>query len=278
MVLLPGMCVSSGVFAAQVRALRADARNTLLLLDNRSCGRSSSPRRGHDMRTMARDMWAVVDAVLGRAARVHLVGHSMGSMIAQRAAIMCARRVRSLAVLAGHGGGWFWTSVPTGGMVAAGWRLVCGLFGDRVVAEANVAMHYSKRFLEGGVWDGERKVRRGDVLVDRYVRGGREDGGDAFWKHLAAVRSHAVSEEEARGMREAAFETVVVYGREDTVVLPRACRELARRVGATAVQVEGAHFIVHEAAEEVNAVLKGLLDRADAVSSHPCNGTTNEMG
>lgn len=264
-VLVPGMCVSSEMFSSQVGALTADARNAVLLVDNRASGGSSWPSEGYDMETMARDVWAVVDAVFGRTGRVHLVGHSMGSMIAQRAAILRTGRVGSLCVLGGHEGGWFWSWVPTGKMVAAAWEMVRGGFGARVLAEVHLGLHYTEGFLEEREWDGGRKVSRRERYLERYCSGGGGGGGEAFWRHLAAVRSHWVSKEEAERLREAGFEKVVVYGREDRVVLPRACKELARRIGAEAVMVGGAHFFVDEAAAEVNAVLEGVLERADGV-------------
>jgi pimeloyl-ACP methyl ester carboxylesterase len=34
--------------------------------------------------TLARDAWTVADKVFGRSAKVHVLGHSLGSMVAQR--------------------------------------------------------------------------------------------------------------------------------------------------------------------------------------------------
>lgn len=268
------MCVSSDIWHRQIDAL-THPRYTLLMLDNRASGASSSPNHGYDMHTMARDMWAIVDTVFGRHSRVHLVGHSMGAMIAQRAALVAARRgdmstrIASLSLLSGHDGGWFWNSVPTAELVRAAFDLARAGFCERVTAEVHLRLHYTARFLDERQRDhvtGEKTSRRRKYF-QRYLEGiqrdrkmeGREE---AFWQHLAAVRSHALSEEEADKLDKAEFPKLVVYGRDDPVVLPRASCELAKRIGAQAVAVKGAHFIVDEAADEVNELLRLQFERS----------------
>lgn len=281
------MCVSSEVWHRQIDAL-SHPRYTLLMLDNRASGASSSPKHGYDMDTMARDMWAVVDTVFGRDSRVHLVGHSMGAMIAQRAVLVAARRgdmetrIASLSLLSGHDGGWFWNSVPTSELVRAAFDLARAGFGDHMTAEVHLRLHYTARFLDQRECDhvtGEKTSRRRKYF-QRYLDGIQKDRNvegreEAFWQHLAAVRSHALSEEEADKLEKAGFPKLVVYGRDDPVVLPRASCELATRIGAQAVRVEGAHFIVDEAADEVNELLKLQFERAWRKSDEDVGGMGN---
>lgn len=77
------------------------------VLDNRGVGRSSSPeqRAHYSTAAMAADARQVLDH-LGWRERVHLVGHSMGAMIALKLAAAAPQRVASLSVLSATGGGW----------------------------------------------------------------------------------------------------------------------------------------------------------------------------
>ncbi len=66
--------------------------------DNRGVGRSDKPAGPYDVRTLARDAVAVMDAC--GFDRAHVVGLSMGGMIAQELAIRHSDRVHSLVLAA----------------------------------------------------------------------------------------------------------------------------------------------------------------------------------
>lgn len=68
----------------------------LILLDNRDSGRSSSCSETYTTETMAGDILGLMDH-LG-IERTHLLGTSMGGMIAQQVALMAPERVISLVL------------------------------------------------------------------------------------------------------------------------------------------------------------------------------------
>ncbi len=68
----------------------------LILLDNRDSGKSSRIPEAYTTETMARDILGLMDH-LG-IARAHLLGTSMGGMIAQQVALMAPERVISLVL------------------------------------------------------------------------------------------------------------------------------------------------------------------------------------
>jgi len=68
----------------------------LILLDNRDSGKSSSGPEIYTTETMARDILGLMDH-LGMA-RAHILGTSMGGMIAQQVALMAPERVISLVL------------------------------------------------------------------------------------------------------------------------------------------------------------------------------------
>jgi pimeloyl-ACP methyl ester carboxylesterase len=75
----------------------------VVLFDNRGTGTSSKPEPPYTMERMTSDAVAVLDAA--DVARAHVVGFSMGGMIAQRLALDHAGRVASLTLLSTHMGG-----------------------------------------------------------------------------------------------------------------------------------------------------------------------------
>ena len=69
----------------------------LILLDNRDSGKSSSCPESYTTETMAGDILGLMDH-LGMA-RAHILGTSMGGMIAQKVALMAPDRVISLVLV-----------------------------------------------------------------------------------------------------------------------------------------------------------------------------------
>lgn len=291
LVFVAGMCVSHHMWEYQVRHLRTDPNYSLLLIDNRGSGESSAPfvdpearhdpgYRPYAVETLARDVWAVVDAAFGRLSRVHLIGHSMGSMIVQRAALLpnYLHRVSSLTALCGHDGGWFWNYVPSMVLLRSVLEIATARGDVNRIAEIYLRLHFTRDFLEG--WticeESGRKISRREALFSRYTRGMldelavsngavKEEGegvSPALWGHMTTVRSHCLTEKDSKLLRSATFPKLVVYGRQDHVVLPRASRQLAGRIGAPTVSVHAAHFAMEEAAADINQMIAVQVERA----------------
>lgn len=99
--LIMGFGMRGRVWRLQVEALRATHR--VAVFDNRGIGESEGapgPWRMHDL---ARDALRVLDALGWSSA--HVVGASMGGMIAQEVALHAPDRLRSLGLLVTHAGG-----------------------------------------------------------------------------------------------------------------------------------------------------------------------------
>jgi 3-oxoadipate enol-lactonase len=79
------------------------SRFRVILFDNRGVGLSGVPKGPYTMRQMARDAVAVLDAA--GVSSAHVIGASMGGMIAQELALRFPARVRSLLLACtSHGG------------------------------------------------------------------------------------------------------------------------------------------------------------------------------
>jgi len=93
--LIQGVGVVGEGWRPQVDAL--EQRFQTLIFDNRGIGKSVPCAKPISIEAMAEDARALMDAAGWESA--HVVGHSMGGVIAQQLALDCRQRVRSLSLL-----------------------------------------------------------------------------------------------------------------------------------------------------------------------------------
>ncbi len=93
--LIQGTGVAGSGWAPQITGLSEDFR--CLSFDNRGIGQSTIDSQVLTIEQMANDAKALMDTVGWESA--HIVGHSMGGLIAQQLAFDVPKRVRSLALL-----------------------------------------------------------------------------------------------------------------------------------------------------------------------------------
>ena len=98
---IQGVGLHGDGWTPQIDALKSDF--TCLSIDNRGMGGSDWDGRRFDVAELAGDIAAVMDAVGWGAA--HIVGHSLGGLIAQHLVFKDRRRARSLSLLCTFAGG-----------------------------------------------------------------------------------------------------------------------------------------------------------------------------
>lgn len=187
----------------------------VILFDNRGVGRSTVPRGPYSIRQMARDTAAVMDAAGVSAA--HIVGASMGGMIAQELTLSYPERVRSLLLACTTHGGFLsrWPEFRhrTPGM---GWAK-----GDRLVRERDaIPMLYAAG------------TPRELIEEDIRLRCCCPWSSQGFFSQLAAV---LVWSSYLRLPR-IHVPTLVVHGDEDHLIPPVNGRVVAKRIPGAAFQ------------------------------------------
>lgn len=187
-------------------------RFRLLLLDNRGSGRSSIAERAFSVRDLAADVVTVMDAARVRSA--HMMGISLGGMVAQEVAIEHPARVRRL-VLGCTTPGWplAYPMPPTALRLLAAARRM----------PADVAV---RKNVENALAPATR-AKRPEVAEAMVAHQLARPNDRKAWAALATAGARYYG---GTGQTRIAAPTLVVHGMDDTVVDPRNAGLLVQRI------------------------------------------------
>jgi pimeloyl-ACP methyl ester carboxylesterase len=220
-------------------------RHRVIVFDNRGTGRSAPVRARLTMRGLADDAVTVLDAA--GIERAHVVGASMGGMIAQHLALERRERVRSLVLACTAAGG------RNG---APPWRLLASaavrpLLGPRrsfpLVAPSLYAAATLRDHPHRVSEDLERRMADATSPLTLYAQ-------------LGAIALH---DTRPRLAELAGLPTLVVHGLEDRLVPPARGRELAGLVPDARLELIPAcgHLLTTDAEEQTARAILTHLDR-----------------
>lgn len=246
MVLIQGVGVHGGAWAPQVRAL--SGQYECLSFDNRGMGSSQPagvPRLSIEQ--MAEDTLALMDAQGWDSA--HLVGHSMGGLIALHMALSARSRVRSLSILCSFARGRDATKL-TPRMFWTGLRTRVGTRPQRRRAFLEIVMPPKLLALaDPGKMASELAPLFGHDLADQPP---------VSMKQLSAMRRYDAS---PRLGELAGLPTLVVSATHDPIAPPAVGRAVADAIpGARFVEIPGAsHGVTIQCADRINELLLSNL-------------------
>ena len=245
--LIMGFGMSGRVWRPQVDDLART--HQVAFYDHLGIGESEPPTHGATMASMAGDAGRVLDALDW--ADAHVVGVSMGGMIAQELALRAPSRVRSLTLIATH----------AGGLVAAMPRAE-GLFH---FAAANLGQtHHRVAALKRLLYTPEFLATVDGARLDARIAemAGKRAPGRTLTGHLRAVLRHRTY----RRLGRISAPTLVVRPGRDLLVHPRNSDVLARVIpGARLVRFDDAgHGVTFQRAADLNAELARHFAEVDA--------------
>lgn len=207
-------------------------------------GGGPMPPVPYDLHTFAADGIGLLDH-LG-VDRAHVAGSSMGGMIVQQMAIDHPTRVRSLTSIMSTTGETEYTKASPDAMRAL--MAEASPDRDRYIADTveQGAVYCSPRY-----YDRDEATRRTAIAYDRafYPEG--------WVRQFAAIRA---SGDRAAGLRALRIPTLVIHGRQDTLIMP---------IGGerTAEIVPGANLLLlHDMGHDLPSALWPLV--VDAIISH----------
>jgi 3-oxoadipate enol-lactonase len=246
-VLVMGLGYPAAMWWRQVPVLAE--RHRVIVLDNRGAGRTGDVVGApYSVPLMAADVLAVLDAAGER--RAHVVGISMGGMIAQELALGHPERVISLVLLATHPGAAHATFRPEATALLqsrAGWT-------PREAAEAAIPFNYATT------------TPRAAMEEDWAVRLPLATTPAGYLAQLMGTMSWS-SLDRLAGLEPP---VLVVHGEDDALIPVENGRLVAAAVpGAELVELPDAnHVLTTDRTEAVNELVLGWITRHDGIN-HP---------
>jgi len=246
--LIQGVGAIGNAWTPQVEALRH--RFSVITFDNRGIGASSITEGRISIESMADDALAILDAE--GITRAHVVGHSMGGLIAMQLALTSPRRVRSLALL---------STFPDG---RSGSRLTLANFLTGIRTRIGTRRMRRNAFLSLVLSKaGMRPVNRRRMTAEMTALFGR-DLATQPPIIMRQLRAMSRFDPTWRLRSLASVRTLVVTGDEDRIALPAYGRKLAASIpGALYVEIANAgHAVPIESPALINRMLAEHMSEA----------------
>ncbi|MCB9595757.1 MAG: alpha/beta fold hydrolase [Sandaracinaceae bacterium] len=249
--LIMGLAMRGVVWRPQVEDLERDHR--LLTFDNRGIGESEAAPGRWTMADMADDAQRVLDTVGWDSA--HVVGVSMGGMVAQELALRAPGRLRSLTLIATHAGGPVAIVPPLAGL--AGF-LATNLLPDTERYGALAKLLYPDEFL--------RVVDRDALLSRMRDHVGVRPPARTRNEQVLAVMRHDTRARLAR----LEVPTMVVTSERDALVSPKRQHDLLSRIPrARHVSFDRAgHGVIFQCAPVLNGHIRRHVSEHEPILPH----------
>jgi pimeloyl-ACP methyl ester carboxylesterase len=256
LLLIMGLATPCVGWAEQLPAFRARYRT--IAFDHRGCGRSGSPPGPWTIADLAEDAAALLDR-LG-IARAHVVGLSMGGMVAQELALAHPGRVGALVLASTYA----WAGDEVHALAARGRSLLLGGNGQRQTVDAFGAIRFlmETAFSEGFI---EKDAQRLFQLFSEAMPNGIDARG------LEAQAEAALAFDSRGRVEKIEAPVLVLTGEEDRLIPAQRSEELAAMIpGARLVRIAGgSHAVNFERPIEWNAAVLAFLAQHDALLREP---------
>lgn len=220
-------------------------RNKIVIFDNRGAGRSDESDTEYTIKSFADDTAGLMDTL--RVPKAHVLGVSMGGMIAQELAINYPEKVEKLVLCSTNCGGA--RSVPPSqevlGMLTAD---VSGWSAEDVVTKITVPLCLTKDFVDGNPGFVEFMTRQ---ILKAPI------SSKAFMRQLSAIMQFDTYDR----LSQIRSPTLILHGKRDILIPPENGSILAKAIpNAKFVTFEkSAHILAEDMREVIHAITEFLF-------------------
>ncbi|MEM1610926.1 MAG: alpha/beta hydrolase [Sulfolobales archaeon] len=244
LVLVEGLGYAMWMWIMQLEDLSRELK--LIVFDNRGVGRSDKPPYPYTMDLFAEDLKMVLDA--NNIERAHILGVSMGGMIAQQFAIKYPSRVKSLILVATHHGG----DIDPPPM-----ETIQAMFGPPPsgIKDERELYRYKMKYAFSRKWYDENQDIL-NLLIEHRIS--IPQPPEAYLNQASAVFNFNLSNEVSK----ITVPTLIVHGDEDMVVPVGNAYKLHKKIASSTLLIfRGAgHLVNIERASEFNRAVKIFID------------------
>ncbi len=247
LVLIGGWASWNWIWFRQVPTFKEKYR--CIIFDNRGAGRSSKPDYQYSMEMFARDTVGLLDALQIESA--HVMGISMGGMIAQQIAFSYPERVRSLIIVSSNFGGS--NAVPMDDKTMA---LLLAVPTETISIEQARQMRYRATFSPEFLEENRDVLEQIDEWAQRYPT--------PLYAQVHQSAAAAGFDFESQ-VKQITAPTLVLHGDRDRAVPTKNGELLARIIpNSKLVILKGAsHFCIIEKYEELNREVMSFIDEVE---------------
>jgi len=260
-VLLMGIATSGLAWKNQIEYLVSFPQYQVCIVDNRGSGRTVTPTGRITTSWMAQDVEQLM-LHLGWD-KVHLVGNSLGGMIAQELALRIPDKLLSLTLIATHAGGWR-AYIPPWQILTTGVRHFFTK-NYREQMRSLMGLVFSEKFLDLPGKKENFSIINGEYttildfyldLIDQFDEVFVKDNPLlAFAQQLTAVLTHRVHGGRLGELKDK-FPVLLIVGTGDKIIDPSHMYNIHSTLGGNLVKFDGAgHAVTEECLSGVNEAL-----------------------
>ncbi len=224
-------------------------RYRCIVFDNRGSGRSSKPDYPYTMDMFASDTVGLMEALNIETA--HVLGISMGGLIAQQIAISYPEKLRSLIIVSSHFGGP--NHIPIDDKTLA---LLGAIPTETISREQSMEMRYRATF-------SPQFLQENRSLIELTQEWANKHPAPLFAQvHQASATSAFNAESE---LKKISAPTLILHGDSDLAVPTRNGELLDQRISNSKLKIikDASHFVIIEKHEEFNNEVMNFIDEVE---------------
>jgi len=273
-ILLMGICTSGLAWKNQIEYFVRFPEYQVCTIDNRGSGRTVTPKGRITTSQMAQDVVELIKHLNWEKQKVHLVGTSLGGMIAQEVALKIPQQIATMTLISTHAGGWKCYIPPWYAM----WSMSRQFFAKNRSEQARIVLEtvFSQKHLAKPGHKGHLSIIDGvhPTIMDFYIQEvsskftkvfAQENALYLLIQQMTAVLTHHVSYSRLSKLK-GNFPILVLTGTGDTIVHTSHSGFIASAMGGELRKFEGAgHALTEECLDEINEALKSHFAKSTKI-------------